>query len=211
MAVGVAGRVEQDKTRQETLQVQSQMTLGRGLAPAMPGPVQTGGDEFDRGRIDDVNGAGEAPGPAAARPPIQGRTEAAQMSEHFPEQGLGQGGVAFLVGVREAVPARRGGPAQARERPGVQAQAVTDIVETDGVNELGIEQRHDMTPVTEGASELFRAEIAGQLGDEVGRNEMAKLPEHGQLGTGWRTLGFLFHLDRVAENLAFANLFLHHL
>ena len=33
------------------------MTLGRRLASAMLGPVQTRGDEFDRGRIDDVNGA----------------------------------------------------------------------------------------------------------------------------------------------------------
>lgn len=91
----------------------------------------------------------------------------------------------------------------------MQAQTVTDIVETDGVNELGVEQRDDVTPVTEGAGELFRAQVAGQLDHEVGRNEMAKLPEHGQLGTGWRTWGFLFHLDRVAENLAPANLFPH--
>ena len=75
MPVGVPGRVEQEETGQKTLQVQAQMTLGRGLAAAMLGPVQTRGDEFDRGRINDVNGAGEPPGPAAARarPPRAGQ------------------------------------------------------------------------------------------------------------------------------------------
>ena len=91
----------------------------------------------------------------------------------------------------------------------MQAQAVTDIIEADGVNELGIEQRDDVTPVTERAGKFFRAQLAGQLGDEMGRNEMAKLAQHGQFGTGWRTLGFLFHPDRVAGNPAPANLFPH--
>ena len=88
----------------------------------------------------------------------------------------------------------------------MEPQTVTDIVETDGVNKLGVEQRYDVTPVAEGAGEFIRAQIAGQLGDEMRRNEMAKLPEHRQFGTGWRTFGF-FHLDRVAENLAPANHF----
>lgn len=109
------------------------------------------------------------PGPAAAGAFIQRRTEAAQVREHPPEQGFGQGGVAFLVGVGEAVLARRRGPAQDRERPRVQAQAVTDIVETDGVDQLRVEQRHD---VTSGPGEFLGARIAGQLGDEMGRNEM---------------------------------------
>ena len=137
--VGVPGRVEQHETRQETLQIQPQMTLGRSLAAAVFGPVQTRGDEFDGRRINDVNGAGEAPGPAVARTPIQRRTQTAQVREHPPEQRLGQGGVAFLVGVGETVLARRRGSAHGRERPRVQAQAVTHIVETDGVDELRVE------------------------------------------------------------------------
>lgn len=92
----------------------------------------------------------------------------------------------------------------------MQAQAVTDVVEADGVGELGVEQRDDMAPVTEGPSETFQ-QVAGQLGDQVGRNQMAKLPQHGQLGTGWRALVFLFHPDRVAGNPASANLFPHRL
>ena len=67
------------------------------------------------------------------------------------------------------------------------------------------------TPVTEGPGEFLRAQIAGQLRDQMRWNEMAKLTQDGQLGTGWRTLGFLFHLDRVAENRAPANLFPHRL
>ena len=93
----------------------------------------------------------------------------------------------------------------------MEPQAVTNIVETDGVNELGVKQRHHVTPMTEGAGEFSRAQIAGQLGDPMRRNEMAKLPQHGQLGTGWRTFGFCFHLDRLAENRTPANLFPHRL
>ena len=90
----------------------------------------------------------------------------------------------------------------------MEPQTVTDIIETDGVDELGIEQRHDVTPVTASAGQLFRPQIAGQLGDQMGRNVMAKLPQDGQLGTGWRTWGFLFHPDRVAGNLAPPTFFL---
>ena len=65
------------------------------------------------------------------------------------------------------------------------AQGVANVVEPDGVGELREEQAHDMAPRREGARLLFDAMLAGELGHEVGRNEIAKLGEDGQRCLGW--------------------------
>lgn len=36
--------------------------------------------------------------------------------------------------------------ANGRERAGVETQSVTDIIEAQGMGEVGVEQAHDMTP-----------------------------------------------------------------
>jgi len=54
------GRVGEGEGGQAALQVQAQMTLGGGLAPAMPGPVQTGGHQLEGGGAHGVEGAVEA-------------------------------------------------------------------------------------------------------------------------------------------------------
>jgi hypothetical protein len=54
--------------------------------------------------------------------------------------------------VRECVLGRRRGPAQSRQRPGVQTQGVTHVVKTEAMGELGIEQTNHVTPGTERAA-----------------------------------------------------------
>lgn len=70
--VGTGG-VDQGKARQLTVPIQPHMTLGGGLAPAGLGPIQTGGDALERGRIHHADGGLEPrrqpwrPAPPAAK------------------------------------------------------------------------------------------------------------------------------------------------
>ena len=50
------------KGRQEGLQVQAQVQLGRRFAPPVPGPVHTVGNQGDGGGVDAVDGLFETPG-----------------------------------------------------------------------------------------------------------------------------------------------------
>jgi hypothetical protein len=90
-----------------------------------------------------------------------------------------------LVGIRVGVAGGRDGSPQTAEPAGMDAQGVANVVEPDGVGELGEEQAHDMTPRCEGACLFVDAMPACELGHEVGGNEFAKLGEDGPLGLGW--------------------------
>ncbi len=59
----------------------------------------------------------------------------------------------------------------------MQAQGIAHIVEPDAVGELRVDQRHHMTPGTEGAGPFFHSGLARQLGNQKLRNEVAYLPQ----------------------------------
>jgi len=82
-----------------------------------------------------LNHALEAEGKPRARS-RQNRGEEFPSGEHGIEEILGQLGGAFPVGGGQRVLAGRGRPTYRRERSRVQAQGVTDIVESDGVGQL---------------------------------------------------------------------------
>lgn len=84
------------------------------------------------------------------------------MVEGFPEEFLHYFAVPGFVGVGEGV-ARRGG----------------------GVGELGEEHADDMAPRGEGAGLFVDAVLLGEAGGEVGRDQLAKLGEDGQLLPSW--------------------------
>ena len=98
-----------------------------------------------------------------------------EMPEHGPKELLGHFGVAVFSGMGKSVAARGRGTADGRERAAVEPEGVADIVEPDGVAELGIEHGDDMAPGREGAAEFIDAGVPGQLGNEVVGNEIAKL------------------------------------
>src|SRR5262245_52481050 len=60
LSIGMSGGVHNGKAWQKTLQVQTQVTLGRGLASTVPGPVHARGDQLDRGRVHQMNGSLES-------------------------------------------------------------------------------------------------------------------------------------------------------
>jgi hypothetical protein len=170
-----AGGVHEGEAGQEGLQVEPEMALGGGLAAAMFGPVQTAGDQLNGGGVHQMDHPLEAKG--KPRPPIPAKAgmKLFQMAEDGIEEVLGHLGGAFTVGGGERVLAGRGRPAHGRERSRVQPQSVADIVEADGVRELGIEQAHHMTPRREGSGAFNHASIPREFGHQVCRNKIAEL------------------------------------
>lgn len=53
------------------------------------------------------------------------------------------------------------------------------------MGELGVKQCHDVTPRAEGAGSLVGALLAGDLGNEMLRNELAKLTQYDGVAHGW--------------------------
>ena len=121
---------------------------------------------------------------------------ALQMPEHRPENLLRQTRVALLVGVGKVVAAGRRGAAQCDQKAVVQAQAIADIVEPDGMGKLRIEETQQMAPRRKDPGLLVHARLPRQLRHEVGRNQIANLPQHSKLAAAWFGVGF--HRCRVA-------------
>jgi hypothetical protein len=64
------------------------------------------------------------------------------------------------------------------------AQPVTDIVETDGMGELRVEQRHHMARCGERPRPGFDPVLARQLGNQVAGNKVANLRENTEFRPG---------------------------
>jgi hypothetical protein len=145
--IGLPGDVDQDKARQEALKIEAQVALGGGLAAAMAGPIQAVGHQFDGGRIDDVDGFAETAGNALAGSSAdKGGRERLKVLQGGPEERLSQKRGAHLVGMRKPVAAWRGSSSNRRERSAMDSQGIADVVESYGVGELRIKQRHHMAP-----------------------------------------------------------------
>lgn len=185
---------DDDAAGQETLEIEPDVAFGGGLAAAMFGPVQRAGHQRDRGGVHDVEQTLFEPKGKPRRVLAgKGGLERLQMTEHGPEELFGHFRIASAVGVREGVFAGGRGPAQGRERTGVQAQGVAHVVETQSVSQLRVEQTHDMAPRPEGAGVIFHTGLPRQFGHQVGGNKIAKLTENGELAGRWLVVGSIFH------------------
>jgi hypothetical protein len=121
------------------------------------------------------------------------RLERLQMIEHGPEELFGHFRSPGAVGVRESVFGWRRGAPQGRERAGAQMQRVTHVIEAQGVSQLRVQQTDDMAPRTERAGGIFNPRVPRQFGNQMCRNEIAKLTQNGELADRWLVAGFLFH------------------
>jgi len=161
------------------------MALGGGLAAAMFGPVQTAGDQLDGGGVHQMDHAFETEGKARTAIPAKTGVEFFQMAQDGVEEVLGHLGGAFAVGGGKRVLAGRGRAAHGRERSRVQPQGITDIVEADGVGQLGIEQAHDMAPRRERPGAFDDPSIPRQFGHQVCRNKIAELMQEREAAARW--------------------------
>ena len=129
LGVGLARRVDDRKTGQKTLQVQTQMALGRCLTPPVLGPIHTRGNQLNGGRVHHVNRPFEFPSKPLGRfATDKPRREIPQMFILRPEQLLGHYRVAHFVGVGEIVTRGRSRTPNRRQGPGVELKRITDIV-----------------------------------------------------------------------------------
>jgi len=71
----------------------------------------------------------------------------------------------------------------------MKSEPITNVVETDGMGELGVEQTHDMAPRGEAAGLFVHLVLSGQTPHKMGWNELAELRENADSRFGW----FLFH------------------
>ena len=83
------------------------------------------------------------------------------MFKHRPEELFGQVGRTDFVGVGEIVPARRLGSAQAGQWAGMETERVTNIIQPDGMRELGKEQSDRMTPRSIGSALVLDSRFPG--------------------------------------------------
>lgn len=122
-----------------------------------------------------MDGFAEAPGESLVTDTEAAGHESFKMLQCSPKKSLHHIAVACLIGMGEGVAGRSNGSAHAAEPTGVDAQGIADVVETDGVGELGEEQAHDMTPWGEGAGLPINAILSGEFWHQVSRDELAKL------------------------------------
>lgn len=128
------------------------------------------------------------------------------MFEHLPEQILGHGGVTMAVGVGKTIATGWSGPANGRERSGMEVEGVADVIEPDGMGELRVQQGDHLTPWAEGPGLFIDPMLASQPGDQVIGDKVAELAEDGEFTPGWLRAVFVFHTCRVAGEDASANL-----
>ncbi len=188
-----AGGVHKGKTRKKDLEVEPDMALGGGFASTVLCPVQRVGHEWDGGRVHDVIKALEPERQLRATPSAKAGMQLLQMPEYCPEQGLGHFRIAFSVGVREGVLARRGRAENRRQRTRVQPQGIAYIVEAETVSELSVNKTYDMAPRTERATSFNHRVSAGQVRHQIIGNPDAKLPQKRELGRCWLALSLAFH------------------
>lgn len=126
------------------------------------------------------------------------------MAKHRPENILSESCITLLVGVREIIATRWGCTAQRYEQSVVQAQPVTNVVETDGVGELCVDQADQVAPRAEGASLFVHAGLLRQLRDQIRWDQIANLSHHRELAS----VRFIccFHSCRVAGQSGFSKL-----
>jgi hypothetical protein len=191
--VMLGGGIHDGAAGQKTLEIEPDMAFGGGFATAVFGPVQRACHQLDGGGVHHMNEPLETEGEPGRAVAAKGGLQRFQMFQHRPEQLFGHLGIAGAIGVSERVLGRWRRAAQRRQGTRMQAQRIAHIVETQAVRQLGIKQAHDVTPRCERAGMIFNPCVARQFGNQMRRNEVAKLAQQRELAGRWLTLSLVFH------------------
>ncbi len=113
-------------------------------------PAHAVGDERDGAGVDGAKRLFETLGKSFAAVAEMGGV-VLEVLEDFPAELLHHVAVADFVSMGDGVFGGRRDTSDGGKLSVVMGQPVTDVVETDGMGELGVEQGHDVTPRAEGA------------------------------------------------------------
>jgi len=192
LGIVVAGRVDEDETGQEALEIEPHVALGGRLAPAVLGPVHASGHQLDGRGVHNVNGLAETASYAPSATSLRKvRRERIKVTERGPKKLFGQLGLSLLARMGESVSAGRSRPANRGKRSTMEPQRVTHVIETNGVCQLGVEHGNDMAPGRKCSAGLVHPSLSRQLRHEMRRNEIAELSQNAELGCRWA--GLFFH------------------
>src|SRR5271165_2645481 len=114
-----------------------------------------------------MNGHLEAKRRPAAPARRKSRRLLAQMLQLPPKQFFGHLGGPLSVGVGQAVATRWSCSANGRERPRMQLERVAQVVESDAMSQLRVQQTDGVAPGTESTRHIPRASFPRYLGNLV--------------------------------------------
>ncbi len=170
------GFLDNGEGRKETLQVQSEVQLGGGLASAMLGPVHAVGHQGDGRRVDRVDGAFEAMRQfAVATGRAKPWSKLLQVTEHLPEKLLHHVAVPVFVGVGERVAARGHRPADCSQLRRMMTQGVANVIEPDGMGQLSKKKADHVAPGRKSPGLLVYSVLAGKFFRQMRRNQFTEL------------------------------------
>ena len=180
LRVGVLRGLDDDEVRQERAHVQGRVHLRGRLPTPVLRPSHVHGVQPDGRGVDGAQGAlpeavREA-GVVAARGHEPGELPLKGLVDG-PEQLLGHVGAARHVRVRQAVPARRRAVPYLGKGPRVVAQGVADVVQAQGMGQVGVQHGHHMAVGAEGARLDFMLDCK-IFNDSVG-NKTCNLGKNG--------------------------------
>jgi hypothetical protein len=113
-----------------------------------------------------------------------------QMLECFPKQRFAHPAVADLVRMTQRITRRRRRSAQCAQGRHHHPQPITDIVQTQRVAQLRIQQCHHMTKRAERARLFIHPELPRQLRHQIRRNQIDQLAQNRTVRVAWLSLVF---------------------
>lgn len=173
--VVVGGLLDDHEARQEALQVEAQVHLGCRLAPPVLGPGHAVGHQGNGCRVHGMDDFLEPPWQSFVARPKATRRALFKMLEDLPEERLHHFAVTGLVGMGEGVACGGNRPPQASQPSGVVAQGIANVIESNGVGKLGVEQADNVTPRGECPRFFIDPILAGKLCNKMRGNELAEL------------------------------------
>lgn len=179
------------KGRKESLQVQAQMHLRRGLTAAVLGPVHAVGHQCDSCRINRMDRPLEAAGQTTVTSRwAEARVQRLEMPKDTPKQLFHHIAVTVFIGMRERITAWCDRAPDRLKFGTVMPKAIAHIVQPNRMSQLRKQKTNYVAPRSEGAGLFIHAMLAGKFLRQVRRDEFTKLMQCAAVVLGRR---YCFH------------------
>ena len=200
-AVMVFCGIDNGASWKETLQIQTQVALGRSLTSAVLCPVHTVGNKLYRGRVERMDHLTEATEIAPANLALRKAGHRVhQMLHHAPIQLFGHVSIAHLIRMTQVVARRWNRTTNGGERRRIHLERIAHIVKSKRMGEMGIQQRNHMAPRCVCPAAGIDPMLLRKVRNHVSRNQIAQLLQGCIPMSGWFVfLSLFFHTLRVED------------